>query len=97
MENNLWEIENIKSDLNILKDKISDLVQSNFYITEDYFESECLEDKEDVDRFGLSYRELRIKTNQSHELLLIYQKEMAKLVKRLDEELSKIKAGYSNV
>ncbi|MCJ0913161.1 DUF1474 family protein [Mammaliicoccus sciuri] len=97
MENNLWEIENIKSDLNILKDKISDLVQSNFYITEDYFESECLEDKEDVGRFGLSYRELRIKTNQSHELLLIYQKEMAKLVKRLDEELSKIKVGYSNV
>ncbi|GEM_PF-3919396 len=97
MENNLWEIENIKSDLNILKDKISDLVQSNFYITEDYFESECLEDKEDVDRFGLAYRELRIKTNQSHELLLVYQKEIAKLVKRLDEELIKIKVGDSNV
>lgn len=97
MNNNLWEIENIKSDLNILKDKISDLVQSNFYITEDYFQDEHLGDKEDLDRFGLSYRELRIKTNQSHELLLIYQKEMAKLVKRLDEELIKIKVGDSNV
>ncbi|MCJ0939161.1 DUF1474 family protein [Mammaliicoccus sciuri] len=93
MENNLWEIENIKSDLNILKDKISDLVQSNFYITEDYFESECLEDKEDVDRFGLSYRELRIKTNQSHELLLIYQKEMAKLVMQFDKVLSNMREG----
>ncbi|MCD3218538.1 DUF1474 family protein [Mammaliicoccus sciuri] len=97
MQYNLWKIENIKSDLDILKDKISDLVQSNFYITEDYFQDEHLEDKEDFDRFGLSYRELRIKTNQSHELLLIYQKEMAKLVKQLDEELIKIKVGDSNV
>ncbi|WP_239762216.1 DUF1474 family protein [Mammaliicoccus sp. I-M35] len=96
MQYNLWKIENIKSDLNILKDKISDLVQSNFYITEDYFQDEHLEDKEDVERFGLSYLELRIKTNQSHELLLIYQEEMTKLVKRLDEELIKIKEGDSN-
>ncbi|MCJ0933549.1 DUF1474 family protein [Mammaliicoccus sciuri] len=97
MNNNLWEIGNIQSDLDILKDKISDLVQSNFYITEDFFESECLEDMKAVEWFGMSYRELRIKTNQSHELLLIYQKEMAKLVKRLDEELIKIKEGDSNV
>lgn len=96
MQNNLWEIGNIQSDLEILKDKINDLVQSNFYITEEYFESERLEDMKSVKRFGMSYRELRIKTNQSHELLLIYQKEMAKLVMQFDKVLSNMREGDSN-
>lgn len=91
MKNNLWAIENIKSDIDILQRKISDLVESNFYIIEDYFEDDHLENMKEVEIFGLSYREIRIKVTQSQELLLLYKNQMAKLVKELDSELGKLK------
>lgn len=91
MTNNLWAIENIKSDIGILQHKISDLVESNFYIIEDYFEDDHLENMKEVERFGLSYREIRIKVTQSQELLLLYKNQMAKLLKELDSELGKLK------
>lgn len=96
MENKLFEIENLKCDFDILQNKISDLVESNFYVLEDYFEDEQLEDMKAVERFGLSYRELRVKANQSQELLLLYKNEMAKLLLELDEEIDKLKAGDTN-
>lgn len=96
MGNKLFEIENLKCDFDFLQNKISDLVESNFYVLEDYFEDEQLEDMKAVERFGFSYRELRIKTNQSQELLLLYKNEMAKLLLELDEEIDKLKAGDTN-
>ncbi|MGM7692213.1 DUF1474 family protein [Staphylococcus saprophyticus] len=83
-------ILDIKSDLEILKDKISDLVDSNYYLIEDYFEQRQLENRKEVENFALSYREIRIKTNQSQELLLLYKKEMQALLKKLDSELNKL-------
>lgn len=96
MKNKLFEIENLKCDFDILQNKISDLVESNFYVLEDYFEDEQLEDMKAVERFGLSYRELRVKSNQSQELLLLYKNEMARLLLELDEEIGKLKAGDTN-
>lgn len=93
MKNNLWAIENIKSDIDILQGKISDLVESNYYIIEDYFEDDKLESMKEVEYFGLAYREIKIKVTQSQELLLLYKNEMAKLVTQLDEELGKLKGG----
>lgn len=91
MTNKLFEIENLKSEFDILQNKISDLVESNFYVLEDYFEDEKLEGFEAVKRFGFSYRELRIKSKQSQELLLLYKNEMARLLLELDEEIGKLK------
>lgn len=91
MNKKMLGILDIKSDLEILKDKISDLVDSNYYLIEDYFEQRQLENRKEVVNFGLSYRELRIKTNQSQELLLLYKNEMQSLLKKLDSELSKLK------
>ncbi|HAL09024.1 MAG TPA: hypothetical protein DCO67_03530 [Staphylococcus sp.] len=93
MTNNLWAIENIKSDIDILQGKISDLVESNYYIIEDYFEDDKLESMKEIEYFGLAYREIKIKVTQSQELLLLYKNEMAKLVTQLDEELGKLKGG----
>lgn len=90
MDKKMLGILDIKSDLEILKDKISDLVDSNYYLIEDYFEQRQLENRKEVVNFGLSYRELRIKTNQSQELLLLYKNEMQSLLKKLDSELSKL-------
>ncbi|WP_305752085.1 DUF1474 family protein [Mammaliicoccus sciuri] len=91
MDKKMLGILDIKSDLEILKDKISDLVESNYYLIEDYFEQRQLENRKEVENFALSYREIRIKTNQSQELLLLYKKEMQALLKKLDSELSDLK------
>lgn len=91
MNKKILGILDIKSDLEILKDKISDLVETNYYLIEDYFEQRQLENRKEVENFALSYREIRIKTNQSQELLLLYKKEMQALLKNLDSELSKLK------
>ncbi len=91
MNKKMLGILDIKSDLEILKDKISDLVDSNYYLIEDYFEQRQLENRKEVENFALSYREIRIKTNQSQELLLLYKKEMQALLKKLDSELSDLK------
>lgn len=90
MDKKMLGILDIKSDLEILKDKISDLVDSNYYLIEDYFEQRQLENRKEVENFALSYREIRIKTNQSQELLLLYKKEMQALLKKLDSELNKL-------
>ncbi|MFD7035525.1 hypothetical protein ACFV8V_07315 [Mammaliicoccus sciuri] len=91
MNKKILGILDIKSDLEILKDKISDLVESNYYLIEDYFEQRQLENRKEVENFALSYREIRIKTNQSQELLLLYKKEMQALLKKLYSELSDLK------
>ncbi|MES5812688.1 type II toxin-antitoxin system toxin TscT [Mammaliicoccus sciuri] len=91
MNKRMLGIMDIKSDLEILKDKISDLVETNYYLIEDYFEQRQLENRKEVENFALSYREIRIKTNQSQELLLLYKKEMQALLKKLDSELSDLK------
>ncbi|MEB8067690.1 type II toxin-antitoxin system toxin TscT [Mammaliicoccus fleurettii] len=91
MTNNMWAIENIKSEIDILQHKISDLVESNFYIIEDYLEKDQLENMKEVQHFGMAYREIRIKFTQSQELLLLYKNEMAKLVAELDSEIKKLK------
>ncbi|WP_204189676.1 DUF1474 family protein [Mammaliicoccus sciuri] len=90
MNKRMLGILDIKSDLEILKDKISDLVETNYYLIEDYFEQRQLENRKEVENFALSYREIRIKTNQSQELLLLYKKEMQALLKKLDSELNKL-------
>lgn len=90
MNKRMLGILDIKSDLEILKDKISDLVETNYYLIEDYFEQRQLENRKEVENFALSYREIRIKTNQSQELLLLYKKEMQALLKNLDSELNKL-------
>ncbi|UXV32007.1 type II toxin-antitoxin system toxin TscT [Mammaliicoccus sciuri] len=90
MNKKILGILGIKSDLEILKDKISDLVETNYYLIEDYFEQRQLENRKEVENFALSYREIRIKTNQSQELLLLYKKEMQALLKNLDSELNKL-------
>ncbi|WP_239702957.1 MULTISPECIES: DUF1474 family protein [unclassified Mammaliicoccus] len=91
MDKKMLGILDIKSDLEILKDKISDLVDSNYYLIEDFFEQRQLENRKEVENFALSYREIRIKTNQSQELLLLYKKEMQALLKKLDSELNDLK------
>ncbi|MEX6015008.1 DUF1474 family protein [Mammaliicoccus sciuri] len=91
MRNNLWEIKNLKYHMDVLQSKMKDLIRSNYWLLEDYFEDEELKTKADVMKHGLSYLEQRIKLNQSITLLQTYKKEMDDLIAKLDSEINKLK------
>ncbi|MCQ9302446.1 MULTISPECIES: type II toxin-antitoxin system toxin TscT [Mammaliicoccus] len=91
MNNNLWEIKNLKCHMDVLQNKMEDLIQSNYWLLEDYFEVEELKTKADVMKHGCGYLEQRIKLNQSVTLLQTYKKEMDDLIAELDSEINKLK------
>ncbi|MCJ0908472.1 DUF1474 family protein [Mammaliicoccus sciuri] len=91
MNNNLWEIKNLKCHMDVLQNKMKDLIQSNYWLLEDYFEDEELNTKADVMKHGCGYLEQRIKLNQSITLLQTYKKEMDDLIAELDSEINKLK------
>lgn len=91
MNNNLWEIKNLKCHMDVLQNKMKDLIQSNYWLLEDYFEDEELKTKADVMKHGCGYSEQRIKLNQSVTLLQTYKNEMDDLIKELDSEINKLK------
>lgn len=91
MNNNLWEIKNLKCHMDVLQNKMKDLIQSNYWLLEDYFEDEELNTKADVMKHGCGYLEQRINLNQSITLLQTYKKEMDDLIAELDSEINKLK------
>ncbi|MDT0704046.1 DUF1474 family protein [Mammaliicoccus sciuri] len=91
MNNNLWEIKNLKCHMDVLQNKMKDLIQSNYWLLEDYFEDEELKTKADAMKHGCGYSEQRIKLNQSVTLLQTYKKEMDDLIAELDSEINKLK------
>lgn len=91
MNNNLWEIKNLKCHMDVLQNKMEDLIQSNYWLLEDYFEDEELKTKAHVMKHGCGYLEQRIKLNHSVTLLQTYKKEMDDLIEELDSEITKLK------
>lgn len=92
----LFEIENLKADMDVLQDRMDDLIQSSYWFLEDHFEDGRLENKDEVLKHGLGYIEQRIRLNQSLTLLETYKKEMDSMLLKLDEEIGKLKAGDTN-
>ncbi|WP_301420248.1 DUF1474 family protein [Mammaliicoccus lentus] len=91
MKNNLLNIENLKSDMDVLQDKVADLIQSSYWLLEDHFEDEILESKDDAMNHAFAYVEQRIRLNQSVTLLQTYKKEMDEIISELDSEVSMLK------
>lgn len=91
MKISTFEIENLKADMDVLQDKMDDLIQLNYWFLEDHFEDARLENKDKVLNHGLGYIEQRIRLNQSLTLLETYKKEMDSMLLKLDEEIGKLK------
>lgn len=92
----LFEIENLKADMDVLQDRMDDLIQSSYWFLEDFFEDERLESKDDAMNHAFAYVEQKIRLNQSVTLLQTYKKEMDSMLLKLDEEIGKLKAGDTN-
>lgn len=91
MKNNLLNIETLKSDMDVLQDKVADLIQSSYWLLEDHFEDERLESKDDAMNHAFAYVEQRIRLNQLVTLLQTYKKEMDEIISELDSEVSMLK------
>ncbi len=90
MKNELFEIINLKDDMEILQEKFDDLIQSNNWFIEEHFESDRLKSKDEMMKHGIGCYEQRIRLTQSQKLLEVYQKEMDELILKLDSELNKL-------
>ncbi|WP_239763050.1 DUF1474 family protein [Mammaliicoccus sp. I-M35] len=91
MKHKLFNIENIKFNMDVLQDRMEDLIQSSYWLIEDRFDKYRLESKDEVINHGLGYAEQRIRLCQSVILLQTYKKEMDECIKELDSEINKLK------
>lgn len=82
-----WEIKNIMSDMEIVKEKINDVITSFTWFDEEYFthEPNHVLNKEDILNHGYRYHEHRIKNAQTIDLMLMYLKEFDSLLERFKE------------
>lgn len=90
MKSELFELVNLKYDMEILQEKFDDLIQSNQWLIEGHFGSDRLKSKDEMMKHGIGYYEQRIRLTQSQKLLEVYQKEMDELIFKLDSELNKL-------
>ncbi|MDW4166525.1 DUF1474 family protein [Staphylococcus saprophyticus] len=80
-----FEVSNLFCDLEIIKNKLEDLTESYGWFVEDYYIENKLENLEEVKSYGMRYKEHRIYSTQTLELLLSYMKDFDKLVDRMHE------------
>lgn len=86
-----WEVKNLLSDLEIVKEKIDDVMTSFAWFEEEYFthDPKHVLNKDEILAHGYRYHEHRIKNEHTIELMCMYQKEFGELIerfKKLDKE-----------
>ncbi|MCE4988073.1 type II toxin-antitoxin system toxin TscT [Staphylococcus warneri] len=82
-----WELRNLFSDLQVVQEKINDVVTSLVWFDDKYFTHEpnhVLTEKE-VNTHGLKYHEHRIKNTQVIDLMLMYMKDFDDIMKQIRE------------
>lgn len=98
-----FEQSNILCDLEVLKERIDDVVTSFVWFNDDYFTHEPTHvlNKEDILNHGYRYHEHRIKNAQTIDLMMMYQKEFSELIERFKEldkkEASSISTDQSEI
>ncbi|MEX5992832.1 type II toxin-antitoxin system toxin TscT [Staphylococcus haemolyticus] len=82
-----FEQSNILCDLEVLKERIDDVVKSFMWFNEEYFthEPNHVLSMEEIKGHGYRYHEHRIKNTQTIDLMLMYQKEFGELIERFKE------------
>lgn len=82
-----WEINNLRCDLELLKDKFEGLKDNHGWHFEELYlhgPNHTL-NKDDVIKEGFSYHERRIHNDQMFDLLLLYTEKFDELIKRFYE------------
>ncbi|MBG3870461.1 DUF1474 family protein [Staphylococcus haemolyticus] len=85
------EIKNMLNDIEMIKEKINDVVTSFVWFNDDYFthDPNHVLNKNEILAHGYRYHEHRIQNTQTIDLMLMYLKEFDSLLeqfKKLDKE-----------
>ena len=82
-----WEIKNILSDMEIIKEKINDVMTSFTWFDEEYFihEPNHVLNKNEILAHGYRYHEHRIQNTQTIDLMCMYLKEFDSLLEQFKE------------
>ncbi|WP_226386061.1 type II toxin-antitoxin system toxin TscT [Staphylococcus sp. Marseille-Q1834] len=80
-----WEVKDLFSDLEVVKDRLVDLHTTHRWSGDSIFTKPRLETKEDRINYSYSYLENRIQHEQHGELLLLYVEELSNLIDRFNE------------
>ncbi|MGC7744430.1 type II toxin-antitoxin system toxin TscT [Staphylococcus epidermidis] len=79
-----WEIRNLMCDIEVVKEKIDDVITSFTWFDEEYFthEPKHVLSKDEILAHGYRYHEHRIQNTQTIDLLIMYQKEFNEVIER---------------
>lgn len=97
------EIKNILNDIEIIKEKINDVMTSFTWFDEEYFihEPNHVLNKNEILAHGYRYHEHRIQNTQTIDLMCMYLKEFDSLIERFKEldkkEASSISTDQSEI
>lgn len=82
-----WEIRDLFSDLEVLKDRFKDLKDSHgWHFDEHYpYETNHVLNKDELIRDGLSYHKRRIHDDQMFKLLHLYTQQFDNILKKFQE------------
>lgn len=84
-----WELRNTICDLELLKDKLDDLLAAHDYFGDETFAYRELPNQEQASYYVAGYKESRIHHEQTNDLLTMYLKEFDELLvkfKLLEQE-----------
>lgn len=79
-----WELRNLFDDLEVVQEKIDDVITSFAWFDEEYFthEPKHVLSKDEILAHGYRYHEHRIQNTQTIDLLIMYQKEFNEVIER---------------
>ena len=82
-----WEIRNLMCDIEVVKEKIDDVITSFAWFDEEYFthEPKHVLSKDEILAHGYRYHEHRIQNTQTIDLMCMYLKEFDSLLEQFKE------------
>ncbi|EEK12760.1 type II toxin-antitoxin system toxin TscT [Staphylococcus hominis] len=82
-----FELNNVLSDIEVLKEKIDDVMTSFTWFDEEYFthDPKHVLNKDEILAHGYRYHEHRIQNTQTIDLMCMYLKEFNEVIERFKE------------
>ncbi|PKE20729.1 DUF1474 family protein [Macrococcoides caseolyticum] len=90
MDNLKFRLENIEDSLRILKERMDNLSITHNWYVDDYFTTE-LKTYEDRNMFAFGFYEMKIKSEQTKELLEKHSQDMTEIFKEIELLKNEIK------
>ncbi|PNY87683.1 type II toxin-antitoxin system toxin TscT [Staphylococcus agnetis] len=90
-----WELKNIISEIEIVKEKLDDITTVHTWFVDGNYVLDDISSHSDLKEYGFKYKEHRIHNNHILDLLMVYMKRFDDLIKEIEqiEKASSAKFG----